>query len=139
MIERLSLEDLPGDGECTHLIMVVLVQDPASAGIHLLVALSTHAQRGVHVHVMTCQVEGDESLEEDRPARPGGAQEHKETRGRAPIRDHVEDGAERRRLFEIPCRVSVECVQQARDAVEQGTCPRVQRHVIERGDREEDP
>lgn len=59
-----------------YLVCVIQVQDPAARLVHLLVALAvTHDQCSVHVHVVTGQVEGDQALEDQRPARKGGGQE----------------------------------------------------------------
>lgn len=45
----------------TYLAVIVLIQDPAPAGIDLLVALAraAHGQCRVHVHVVTRQVQAD--------------------------------------------------------------------------------
>lgn len=60
-----------------YLVRVVQVQDVATAAIDLLVALAraAHHQCGVHVHVVAGEVEGDEALEDDGPAREGGGEE----------------------------------------------------------------
>lgn len=61
----------------SYLAGVVLVHNPATARIDLLVALagSAHAESSVHVHVVAGHVQADETLEEDSPSGPGGAQE----------------------------------------------------------------
>lgn len=83
--------------------MVILIKDPAAAGIDLFVALArtAHGQSRVHVHIMTSQVQANQALEQDCPSRPGGAQEDEQTRSRTAIRDHVQDRAERGRLVEM--------------------------------------
>lgn len=55
----------------THPVRVVKMQDPTSAAVDLLVALSTpaHAQRRIHVDIVTRQVKADQSLENDTPSR----------------------------------------------------------------------
>lgn len=89
--------------------MVVLVQDPAAAGVDLLVALAgtSHAERRVHVHVVTSHIQRNQTLEDDRPPGPGRAEEHQQTRCCAPIRHHVQHGTEGSRLVEVSCRISV--------------------------------
>lgn len=58
--------------------MIVLVQNPASGGLDVLVALarSSHAKRGVHVHIVTGEVQRNQALEKDGPPRPRGAEEY---------------------------------------------------------------
>lgn len=60
----------------SYLAGVVLVHNPATARIDLLMALagSAHTQGSVHVHVVAGHVQADETLEEDGPSGPGGAQ-----------------------------------------------------------------
>lgn len=92
--------------------MVVLVENPAAAGIDLLVALvgSTHAESRVHVHVVTGHVEADQTLEDDCPTRPGGAQEDQQTSGCAAVSHHVQDCTEGGRLVEITRCVAIQRV-----------------------------
>lgn len=93
--------------------VVVLVEDPAAAGVDLLVALigATHTQRRIHVHVVTGQIQANQPLENDSPSGPGGAQEDDQTRGRAAVRDHIQHGAEGGRLVEVPRRISIQCIK----------------------------
>jgi uncharacterized OB-fold protein len=58
-------------GEKTYVVGIVLLEQPTPALIHVLVALSAaaHAQRRIHVHVVTSQVQRDEALEHDAEAR----------------------------------------------------------------------
>lgn len=120
--------------------MVVPVQDPAASGLDVLVALAgpPHAEGGVHVHVVARHVQRDQTLEDDRPARPGGAQEDQEARGRAAVCYHVQDGTVRGRLFKVPSGISVQRIQQTRDTVEDGASPRMEGHVIKRRNGEDD-
>lgn len=113
--------------------MVVLVEDPAAAGVDLLVALvgTTHAQRSVHVHVVTGQVQANQTLEDDSPSGPGGAQEDNQARGRATVGHHIQHGAESGRLVKVTRRITIQCVEQARDAVKKRTRARVEGHVVE--------
>lgn len=97
----------------THLAVVVLVQNPASGRINLLVALAgtTTAQGGIHVHVMASHVQANQSLENNGPPRPGRAQKNKQTSGCATIRHHVKHGTKGGRLVEISGGISIQGVQ----------------------------
>lgn len=123
-----------------YLVGVVEGEDAAARLVDVLVAVlgAAHGQRRVHVDVVAREVERDEALEEDGPAREGRRQEHEQARRGAAVRHHVEHGAEARRLLKVARRVAVERVEQARDAVEQRAGARVQRHVVERGEGEDD-
>lgn len=122
----------------TNPAVVILVQDPAAASLHLLVALAgtSHAQGRVHVHVVTGHVQSDQALEDNGPSWPGGAQEDQQTRGRAPIRHHVQHRTKCGRLVIVARRISIQSIQQARHAVKEGARPRVQRHIVEGGHRQ---
>lgn len=100
---------------------------------------AAHGQGGVHVHVVAGQVEGDQALEEDGPARPGGAEEDQQTGGGAAVGDHVEHGAEGGGLVVDAGSVAVEPVEQAGDAVQGRACPGVKGHVVERRRCEDNP
>lgn len=111
---------------------VILVQDPAAARVDLLVALrrATHAQRSVHVHVVASQVQTDQALKQDRPPRPGRAQEDQKTRGGAPIRDHVEHTTKSRGLVVESRKISIQRIEETRDTVEKRACAGVEGHVV---------
>jgi hypothetical protein len=99
----------------TYVIGVVLFQYPATAFVDFLVAhaLAAHGERRVHVHIMTGQIQTDQSLENYTKSRECGCQKNQETGGSAPIRDHVQDCAKLGRLVEVACRKAVERVEQA--------------------------
>jgi hypothetical protein len=92
---------------------------------------------------MAGQVKGDQGLEDENPAREGGAEEDEKTRRRTPIDlvrsvddltyetcsscrgerctyNHVETCTERGTLVEVASSVAVEGVEQARNAVQPG-------------------
>ena len=129
-----------GRRDGTYLVGVVEGEDAAARLVDVLVAVlgAAHGQGGVHVDVVARQVERDEALEDDGPAREGGRQEHQQAGGGAAVRHHVEDGAEARRLLKVAGGVAVEGVEQAGHAVEERAGARVQRHVVERGEGEDD-
>ena len=83
----------------------------------MAVTYAAHDQSRVHVHVVTGEVETDEALEEDGPARECGGEEDQKARCCAAVRHHVQDGAEARRLAEVSGSVAVEGVEEARDTV----------------------
>lgn len=113
--------------------VVVLVEDPAAAGVDLLMTLvgTTHTQRSVHVHVVTGQVQADQALKDDSPSGPGGAQEDNQARSRAAVGHHVQHGAEGGRLVKVTRCISIQCVEQTRHAVQKRTCARVEGHIVE--------
>lgn len=92
---------------------------------------ATDNQGSVHVHIVAGEVERNQALEHNRPSREGRGQKHQQARGGAAVRDHVQHGAEASRLVECSGSISVEGVEQARDAVEQGARARVQGHIVE--------
>jgi hypothetical protein len=98
----------------THVVGVVLLQDPAPALIHVLVALSAtaHAQCRVHVHIMTRQVQRNEALEDDAPTGECLRQEDEQTRCCAPVRDHIQHCTKLCRLIETASRVPIEGIEQ---------------------------
>jgi hypothetical protein len=116
----------------SYLVGVVLVHDPATGGINLLVALagSAHAQSGVHVHIVAGHIQTNQSLEDDSPTGPGGTEEDQETRGCAAVSHHVQHRAEYGRLVEVASRIAVKRVQQTRHRVEERAGSRVEGHVV---------
>lgn len=104
----------------------------------MALALAPHDQRGVHVHVVAGQVQADQALEEHAVRRLGRREEDEQARGGAAVRDHVEHGAEPRRLVEPARRDAIGGVQQAGDAVQEATAAGVERHEVEGGDGQDD-
>jgi hypothetical protein len=129
-----------GGGEEMYPVRVIQIQDPALRLVDVLVALVHAADHkgGVHVHVMAREVQRDEPLEEDSPPGEGGREEDEEARRRAPVRHHVQDGPEPRRLVKVARRIAVERVEEFRDRVQEGAGSGVEGHVVERGDGEDD-
>ena len=99
---------------------------------------AAHAQGSVHVHVVAGQVQRDQPLEDDAPAREGLREEDQQTRRGAAIGDHVEHGAELGTLLIGAGRDAIEGVEQTRYAVKGGACARVEGHVVERDEGKED-
>ena len=93
-------------------------------------ALSSHNQSGIHVHVVRGQVEGDQSLEDDGPAWESGGKEDEQAGGGATVGDHVENSAEAGRLLEDARSVAIEGIEQARDRVEKRASAWVEGHVV---------
>lgn len=82
------------------------------------------------MHVVTGHVQADETLEENSPSGPGGAQEDKETCGSAAVGHHVQHSTEGGGLVEVSCCITVQTVQQTGHRVEEGAGPGVEGHVI---------
>ena len=116
-----------GTQRFTYLVGIVQIQDPASGPIDTFVAClpTSHDQGCIHVDVMAREVQGDETLEQEGPSWPCRRKEDQETRRCATICNHIEDGTKSRRLFEVSRSISIKRVEKARDAVEEGACPRV--------------
>ena len=118
-----------------YFIGVVEVQQLRARLIHLLVTLAApaHRQRRKHVDVMARQVQADQALKQERPARPGGAEEDEQAGRRAAVRHHVQHGAKLGGLAKVARCYAIEGVEQTRYAVEEGTGSWVQGHVVEGG------
>jgi hypothetical protein len=80
----------------TYLVRIIQIQEVASAFVDILMTRcrSSHDQGRIHVNVVACQVQGNKSLENNSPARPGRRQEYQEARGGASISHHIEHSAE---------------------------------------------
>lgn len=124
----------------TYLVGIVEVHYPVPVGRDVLVALRApaHAQRRIHVHVVAGEVKRDQALEDDAPAGEGLGKEHKQAGRGAAIGDHVQHGTELGALFVVAGCVAVERVEEARHAVERGACARVEGHVVEGREGEDD-
>lgn len=86
---------------------------------------AAHGQSRVHVDVVAGQVKGDQSLEDDGPARKGRRQEHQQARRGAAIGHHVQHSTKSGRLFEVAGGVAIEGIEQAGHAVEHRAGSRV--------------
>ena len=104
----------------------------------MALALPAHIQRSIHMHVMARKVQTNQPLEQPAVGRFGGGEEDEQAGGGAAVGDHVEDGAEARRLLELARRPAVGRVEQAGDGVEEAAAARVQGHEVEGGEGEDD-
>ena len=86
------------------------------------------------MHVVTSHIDSDQALEDNRPTRPGGAQENQQTSRGTAIRNHIQDRAEGSRLIEIPRRVPIQGIKEARNTVKNRASSRVKRHIIQGSD-----
>lgn len=125
---------------CAYLVGVIQAQNPVLGAVNVLVARisAAHDERGVHVHVVARKIDGDEALEEDGPSWEGRRQENEKARGGAAISHHVQHGAEAGRLLEDAGGVAIQGVEQTRYGVEERACSRVERHVVEGREGEDD-
>lgn len=123
-----------------YLVGVVLPQNPAAARGYIFVALcaATHAQGCVHVHVVAGQIERDQALEDNAPARKSLGEEDEQARGCAAVGDHVQHGAELGTLLVGTGCVAVKRIEEARHAVKRCAGARVEGHVVKRDEGEED-
>jgi hypothetical protein len=123
-----------------HLVGIVEAKKPVLARIDVLVARigARDNKGGIHVHVVAGEIKSNQTLEDDGPSREGGGQEDNETGCGAAIRHHVEDGAEASRLFVDARDVAIEGVEETRDTVEERARARMEGHVVEGCDSEDD-
>lgn len=115
------------------------MEDPTPAGVDLLVTLArrSHGQCGVHVDVVTGEIETDQALEDDTPARKGGSQKDQQTGCGAAVGHHIEYGTECGGLVVSAGCDSVGRIEKAGYAIQTGAGPGMQRHVVERSDCED--
>jgi hypothetical protein len=92
---------------------------PAPGCGDVLVALigPSHAESCVHVNVVTGQIQGDKTLEQESPARPSGGEENKKTGGGAAICHHVQHRSKFGRLFKVSSGISIKSIEETGDAV----------------------
>ena len=117
----------------THPVRVVEMHNLALLLVNVLVALSTstHGECSVHVHVMACKVQTDEELEDHAPPRLCGRKKDQQTSSGTSVSYHVQDSAELGRLIKAARSITVQGIQQAGDAVEEGAATWVKWHVVE--------
>lgn len=104
----------------------------------MTLSTAPHTQRSIHMHIMARQIQTNQALKHQTPARESGRQEHEQTGSGAAIGDHIEDGAKFRGLTEVARGEAIEGVEQTRDGVEEGAGARVQGHVVEGEEGEKD-
>lgn len=123
-----------------YLVRVVEIQQPALAFVDVLVTRigAINDQGRVHVDVVASEIERNQALENDGPPRKGRREEDEEARRSATIRDHVENSTESSRLIKCASSIAIESIEQARHTVEERAGSWVKRHVIERGEGEDD-
>lgn len=90
------------------------------------------------MHVVACEVQRDQKLEDHAPSRLRGGEENEQTCRGAAVGDHVQDCAEAGRLLVDPRGMAIEGVEQAGDGVEDGAAARVEGHIVEGYQGEED-
>ncbi len=88
---------------------------------------------------MARQIQTDQALEEQGPPRPRGTEEYQQTGRRATIGDHVQDGAEPGGLLEVSGCQAVQGVEETRDTIQERTSSRMEGHVVQGRDGEDDP
>lgn len=88
--------------------------------------------------VVARKVERDKELEHERIGRVGGCEETQETRSRATIGYHVENGSKLACLTKSACGLTVDGIKETRDGVQDGADLGVVGHVDECGAGEDD-
>lgn len=88
--------------------------------------------------VVTREVEGNEELEQQGVAGICACKIAQETRCCAPVRHHVENSSKLGRLIQRTRSLAVDGIQKTAYSVQQGACPRVLGHVVQRYAGEDD-
>jgi hypothetical protein len=116
----------------TYLVGVVEIHEAVLGGnVLVALALAAHDQGSVHVHVVACEVQADQDLEDHREGGFRGGEEDQQAGGCAAIGDHVQDCAEAGGLLEFARSHAIEGIEQAADGVQEAATARVQRHEVE--------
>ncbi len=88
---------------------------------------------------MARKIQTYQPLENQTPPRPRGRQKHQQTSCSAAIRYHVRHSTESVFLREIPRYVAIKCVEETGETVECGAATRVDGHVGEGNQNQDDP
>ena len=113
------------------------MQQRRGLGGHVLVGAASDGQGGVHVHVVTRDVQSEQHLEEDGPLGERQRQKAQQTSGRGTVSDHVQHGAETAHLVVLARHGTVKGVQKTRGGVHETGSDRARRHR-EEGDHSGD-
>lgn len=91
------------------------MHDAAGLGRHILMALvlSAHGKGSIHVHVMTGQVQTDQTLEDHAVCRLGCCQEDEQAGCGAAIGNHIQDGTESSALLKSASSNTIKRVEKA--------------------------
>lgn len=101
-------------------------------------SLSPHSQRSIHMHIMTREIQCNQTLKQHRMTRHGQGEKNQQTSRRAAIGNHIQHGAETCGLGESSRCETVEGVEETADAVEGTAAAGVEGHVVEGEGCEED-
>ena len=83
------------------------------------------------MHIVTGQIQRDQSLEDNGPAWECGSKEDEQAGGCATIGDHVENSAKAGGLLEDAGCIAIEGVEETGDGVKEGAGAWVEGHVVE--------
>lgn len=98
-------------------LLVVKFHDttPARRDILMALTLPAHCQSCIHMHVMACKIECDQSLEDHCVPRHSERKEDEQARCRTAVGYHVQHCTEASRLFECPCCEAVQRIEETAD------------------------
>lgn len=80
---------------------------------------------------MAREIQTNQTLEHDTPARERLSQEDEQTGGRAAVSNHIENRAKLCGLSKVACGVTINGIEEAGDAVEKAAGARMQWHIVE--------
>jgi len=94
-------------------------------------ALTSHYQSRIHVHVVASEVQADQTLEDHGVGGLRGGEEDQQARSRAAVSDHVQHSTESSGLLELARCHAIQGIEEAADGVEEAAAPRVEGHEVE--------
>jgi len=94
-------------------------------------ALATHDQGRIHVHVVASKVQADETLKDHRVGGLRSGEEDQQASGRAAVSDHVQHGTKASGLLELARSHTIKRIEEAADGVEEAAAARVEGHEVE--------
>ena len=101
-------------------------------------SLSTHRKRSIHMHVMACEIQAYQPLEDHAICRLRGRQEYQQTGRRATVGDHVQHRTKAGRLLKLARCKAIQSIEEAGDGVEEAASARVERHEVKAAYCEDD-
>lgn len=97
----------------------------------MALALATHDQGRIHVHIVAGKVQADQTLENHGVGGLRSGQEDQQASGRAAVGDHVQDGTKASGLLELACGHAIQSIEKAANGVEEAAAARVEGHEVE--------
>lgn len=97
----------------------------------MALALATHDQSRIHVHVVAGKVQADQALEDHRVGGLRSGQEDQQASGRAAVSDHVQHSTKTSGLLELARGHAIQRIEETADGVEEAAAARVEGHEVE--------